>query len=160
MAVKLGSAMGAEVTVLSRSDSKRDDARRLGASDYIASSQEGALARLARTFDFVIDTISAPHDMNAHLEILKTDGTYILVGASPESFSVSAFSLILRRRRLVGSLIGGIRETQEMLDFCGEHGLTSDVEVIPISQINEAYERVITGDVRFRFVIDMGSLGQ
>ena len=160
MAVKLGSAMGAEVTVLSRSDSKRDDARRLGASDYIASSQEGALARLARTFDFVIDTISAPHDMNAYLEILKTDGTYILVGASPESFSVSAFSLILRRRRLVGSLIGGIRETQEMLDFCGEHGLTSDVEVIPISQINEAYERVITGDVRFRFVIDMGSLGQ
>ena len=111
------------------------------------------------TFDFVIDTISAPHDLNAHLDLLKTDGTYILVGASPESIPVDAFSLILRRRRLVGSLIGGMRETQEMLDFCGEHGLTSDVEVIPISQINEAYERVIQGDVRFRFVIDMASLG-
>lgn len=160
MAVKLARAMGAEVTVLSRSDSKRDDAQRLGASDYAATSQEGTLARLARTFDFVIDTISAPHDLNAYLELLKTDGTYILVGASPESFPVAAFSLILRRRRLVGSLIGGIRETQEMLDFCGEHGLTSDVEVIPITQINEAYERVIKGEVKFRFVIDMGSLGQ
>ncbi len=158
MAVKIGRALGAEVTVLSRSDSKRDDAKRLGANDYAATSQEGTFTRLARTFDFVIDTISAPHDLNTHLELLKTDGTYILVGASPESLSVSGFSLILRRRRLVGSLIGGIRETQEMLDFCGEHGLTSDVEVIPISQINEAYERVLKGDVRFRFVIDMASL--
>ncbi len=158
MAVKIGRALGAEVTVLSRSDSKRDDAKRLGASDYAATSQEGTFTRLARTFDFVIDTISAPHDLNAHLDLLKTDGTYILVGASPEELSVSGFSLILRRRRLVGSLIGGIRETQEMLDFCGEHGLTSDVEVIPISQINEAYERVIQGDVKFRFVIDMASL--
>ncbi len=159
MAVKIGRALGAEVTVLSRSDSKRENARRLGANDYAATSQEGTFTRLARTFDFVIDTISAPHDLNAHLELLKTDGTYILVGASPESLSVSGFSLILRRRRLVGSLIGGIRETQEMLDFCGEHGLTSGVEVIPISQINEAYERVIKGDVKFRFVIDMASLG-
>jgi uncharacterized zinc-type alcohol dehydrogenase-like protein len=160
MAVKIGRALGAEVTVLSRSDAKREDAKRLGAHNYAATSQEGTFARLGRTFDFVIDTISAPHDLNAHLELLKTDGTYILVGASPESIPVSAFSLILRRRRLVGSLIGGIRETQEMLDFCGEHGLTSDVEVIPISQINEAYERVIQGDVKFRFVIDMASLGQ
>jgi uncharacterized zinc-type alcohol dehydrogenase-like protein len=160
MAVKIGRALGAEVTVLSRSDSKREDAKRLGANDYAATSQEGTFTRLARTFDFVIDTISAPHDLNAHLELLKTDGTYILVGASPESLSVSGFSLILRRRRLVGSLIGGIRETQEMLDFCGEHGLTSDVEVIPISQVNEAYDRVIKGDVKFRFVIDMASLGK
>jgi len=159
MAVKLGRAMGAEVTVLSRSDAKRDDAQRLGASDYVATSQEGALTRLTRTFDFVIDTISGPHDMNTHLDLLKTDGTYILVGAPPEALSLSGFSLILRRRRLVGSLIGGIRETQEMLEFCGDHGLTSDVEVIPISQINEAYERVIQGDVKFRFVIDMASLG-
>jgi len=158
MAVKIGLAMGADVTVLSRSDSKRHDAARLGAHDYVATSQEGTLTRLARTFDFVIDTVSAPHDVNAYVELLKTDGTYILVGASPESIPISAFSLILRRRRLVGSLIGGIRETQEMLDFCGEHGLTSDVEVIPISQINEAYERVIQGDVKFRFVIDMASL--
>ena len=158
MAVKIGRALGAEVTVFSRSDSKREDAKRLGAHDYAATSQEGTFTRLARTFDFVIDTISAPHDLNAYLELLKTDGTYILVGASPESIPVNAFSLILRRRRLVGSLIGGIRETQEMLDFCGEHGLTSDVEVIQISQINEAYERVLKGDVRFRFVIDMASL--
>ncbi len=158
MAVKIGRALGAEVTVLSRADSKRDDAKRLGAHDYAATSHEGTLTRLARTFDFVIDTISAPHDMNAHLDLLKTDGTYILVGASPEELSVSGFSLILRRRRLVGSLIGGIRETQDMLDFCGEHGLTSDVEVIPISQVNEAYERVIQGDVKFRFVIDMATL--
>ncbi len=158
MAVKIGLALGAEVTVLSRTDSKRDIAKQLGATDYAATSQEGTFARLARTFDFVIDTISAPHDLDGHLELLKTDGTYILVGASPESLSVNGFSLILRRRRLVGSLIGGIRETQEMLDFCGEHRLTSDVEVIPISQVNEAYERVIKGDVRFRFVIDMATL--
>lgn len=158
MAVKLGRALGVDVTVLSRSDAKQDDAKRLGAHDYVATSQEGALNRLARTFDFVIDTVSAPHDLDTHLELLKTDGTYILVGASPDALSVSGFSLILRRRRLVGSLIGGIRETQEMLDFCGEHGLTSDVEVIPISQINEAYERVIQGTVKFRFVIDIASL--
>jgi len=160
MAVKIGRALGANVTVLSRSDAKRKDAERLGAHDYVATSQEGTLTRLARAFDFVIDTISAPHDLNAQLELLKTDGTYILVGASPESIPVNAFSLILRRRRLVGSLIGGIRETQEMLNFCGEHGLTSDVEVIPISQINDAYERVLQGDVRFRFVIDMASLSR
>ncbi|MEX2490925.1 MAG: NAD(P)-dependent alcohol dehydrogenase [Nitrospirales bacterium] len=160
MAVKIGKALGAEVTVLSRSDAKQEDAKRLGAHDFAAASQDGTFARLERRFDFVIDTISAPHDLNAHLELLKTDGTYILVGASPESLSLSAFSLVLRRRRLVGSLIGGIRETQEMLDFCGEHGLTSDVEVIPISQIGEAYERVVKGDVKFRFVIDMASLGR
>ena len=158
MAVKIGRALGANVTVLSRSETKQDDAKRLGASDFAATSNEGTLTRLARTFDFVIDTISAPHDMDAYLELLKTDGTYILVGAPPEALAVSGFSLILRRRRLVGSLIGGIRETQEMLNFCADHGLTSDVEVIPISQINEAYERVILGDVKFRFVIDMSSL--
>lgn len=160
MAVKIGRALGAEVTVLSRSDAKREDAKRLGANDYAATSQEGTFVRLGRRFDFMIDTISAPHDLNAHLELLKTDGTYILVGASPESIPLSAFSLILRRRRIVGSLIGGIRETQEMLDFCGEHGLTSDVEVISISQIGQAYDRVVKGDVKFRFVIDMASLGR
>ncbi len=158
MAVKIGRALGAEVTVFSRSESKRKDAERLGATDYAATSQEGTLARVARAFDFVIDTVSAPHDLNAYLDMLKTDGTYILVGVPPETMAVNAFSLILRRRRLVGSLIGGIRETQEMLDFCGEHQLTSDVEVIPITQVNEAYERVLQGDVRFRFVINMGTL--
>jgi uncharacterized zinc-type alcohol dehydrogenase-like protein len=160
MAVKLGKAFGAEVMVLSRSDSKRKDAERLGAAHYAATSQEGTLTRLARQFDFIIDTISAPHDYNANLDLLKTDGTYIVVGAPGVPIAVQPFLLILRRRRLVGSLIGGIRETQEMLDFCGAHGITSDVEVIPIQQINESYERVLRGDVRFRCVIDMASLGE
>ncbi len=158
MAVKIGRALGAEVTVLSRSEAKRPHAERLGASDYAATSQEGTLTRLARKFDYVIDTVSSPHDMNSHLDLLKTDGTYMLVGAQAEPLTLGAFPLILRRRRLVGSLIGGIRETQEMLEFCGEHAITSDVEVIPIQQINEAYERVMRGDVRFRFVIDVKSL--
>ena len=158
MAVKLGRALGADVTVFSRSESKQHDAERFGATDYAATSQEGTFLRYQRKFDFMIDTISAPHDLNVYLELLKTDGTLILVGAPDQPVAVNAFSLILRRRRFVGSLIGGIRETQEMLDFCGEHGITSDVEVIPIQHINEAYERVVRGDVRFRFVIDMKSL--
>ncbi|GJL60514.1 MAG: alcohol dehydrogenase [Nitrospirales bacterium] len=158
MAVKFGKAFGAEVTVLSRTDRKRAEAKRLGATEFAATSQEGTFSRLARQFDFVIDTVSDTHDFNAYLELLKTDGTYLLVGAPSEPLSVEAFSLIMRRRRLVGSLIGGIRETQEMLNFCGEHGITSDVEVISMKQINDAYERVIRGDVRFRFVIDLASL--
>ncbi|MDH5576226.1 MAG: NAD(P)-dependent alcohol dehydrogenase [Nitrospirota bacterium] len=158
MAVKFGKAFGAEVTVFSRSDTKRSEAERLGATDFAATSQEGTFSRLARQFDFIIDTVSGVHDYNAYLDLLKTDGTYIVVGAPSEPISIGAFPLILRRRRMVGSLIGGIRETQEMLDFCGEQGITSDVEVIKIQQINEAYERVLRGDVRFRFVIDMESL--
>jgi uncharacterized zinc-type alcohol dehydrogenase-like protein len=160
MAVKFGTAFGAEVTVFSRTDLKRTEAERLGATDFAATSQEGTFTRLARQFDFIIDTVSGAHDYNAYLELLKTDGTYIAVGAPSEPISIGAFPLILRRRRLVGSLIGGIRETQEMLNFCGEHGITSDVEVISIQQINEAYERVLRGDVRFRFVIDMASLSE
>ncbi|NKB81291.1 MAG: alcohol dehydrogenase catalytic domain-containing protein [Nitrospirales bacterium] len=155
MAVKLGYALGADVTVFSQSEKKRDDAKRLGAIDYAATAQEGAFARFSRTFDFIIDTISAPHDYNAYLDLLKTDGTLILVGVPDQPISIEAFSLILRRRRVVGSLIGGIQETQEMLDFCGEQGIVSDVEVIQLSQINEAYDRIIRGDVRFRFVIDL-----
>jgi uncharacterized zinc-type alcohol dehydrogenase-like protein len=158
MAVKFGKAFGAEVTVFSRSDLKRKQAERLGATDFAATSQEGTFTRLARRFDFIIDTVSGAHDYHAYLDLLKTDGTYIVVGAPREPISFGAFSLILRRRRLVGSLIGGIRDTQEMLNYCGEHGITSDVEVIKIQQINEAYERVLLGDVRFRFVIDMESL--
>jgi uncharacterized zinc-type alcohol dehydrogenase-like protein len=160
MAVKFGKIFGAEVTVFSRSDNKRKEAERLGATDFAATSQEGTFTRLARQFDFIIDTVSGAHDYNAYLDLLKTDGTYILVGAPSGPISIGAFPLILRRRRLVGSLIGGIRETQEMLNFCGEYGITSDVEVIPIQQINEAYERVLRGDVRFRFVIDLASLAQ
>ena len=160
MAVKFGKAFGAEVTVFSRSDIKRKEAERLGAVNFVATSQEGTFTRLVRQFDFIIDTVSGNHDYNAYLDLLKTDGTFILVGAPSEPISIGAFPLILRRRRMVGSLIGGIRETQEMLDFCGEHNIISDVEVIPIQQINDAYERVLQGDVRFRFVIDMESLSE
>ncbi|RMH31248.1 MAG: NAD(P)-dependent alcohol dehydrogenase [Nitrospirae bacterium] len=158
MAVKIGRALGAEVTVLSHSEAKRKDAERLGASDFVATSQPAVLTALARRFHFVMDTVSAPHDANVYLDTLKTDGTMILVGAPTEPMPVAPFSLILKRRRFVGSLIGGIRETQDMLEFCAQHGITSDVEVIPIQQVNEAYERVIRGDVRFRFVIDLASL--
>lgn len=158
MAVKFGKAFGAEVTVFSRSDTKRKEAERLGAADFAATSQEGTFTRLARQFDFLIDTVSGAHDYNAYMDLLKTDGTFIVVGAPSAPISIGAFPLILRRRRMVGSLIGGIRETQEMLDFCGDRGITSDVEVINIQQINDAYERVLRGEVRFRFVIDMESL--
>ncbi len=158
MAVKIGKALGADVTVLSHSESKRADAERLGASHFVVTGRDGALSTLTRRFDVIIDTVSAPHDCNAYLDLLRTDGTMILVGVPGDPLAVNAFSLVLRRRCLTGSLIGGIRETQAMLDFCAEHGIVSDVEVIPIQQVNEAYERVLRGDVRFRFVIDMASL--
>ncbi len=159
MAVKLAAAMGANVTVLSTSTSKEADARRLGAHDFVVTRNPKNLAPLAGTFDFVIDTVSAPHDLNAELALLRRHGVMVLVGASPEPAAVSAFSLILNGRVLAGSLIGGIAETQEMLNYCAEHGITSDVEVIPIHDIESAYERTIKGDVRYRFVIDMKSLG-
>ncbi|MBU8894914.1 NAD(P)-dependent alcohol dehydrogenase [Corallococcus sp. H22C18031201] len=158
MGVKLARAMGAEVTVLSTSPSKEKDARALGASDFAATSRPETFQRLAGRFDFILDTVSAPHDYNAYLSLLKVDGTMILVGAPEEPTPLSAFPLIMRRRRLGGSLIGGIRETQEMLDFCAQHGVTSDIELIPIQKINEAYERMLRGDVRYRFVIDIASL--
>jgi uncharacterized zinc-type alcohol dehydrogenase-like protein len=154
MAVKFGAAFGAEVTVISTSPKKAADARRLGAHDFVVSRDDAAMARVANSLDLLIDTVSAPHDINALLELLKRDGTMILVGASPEALPLHAFPLLLRRRRLVGSLIGGIRETQEMLDYCGEKGIVSDVEVIAASQINEAWERTVRGDVRYRFSID------
>jgi uncharacterized zinc-type alcohol dehydrogenase-like protein len=158
MAVKIGAALGAEVTVLSSSENKRKEAARLGADDFIVVGDPSALATLNRRFDFILDTVSAPHDLNAYLETLKTDGTMILVGAPPQSTPLGAFPLVLRRRRLVGSLIGGIEETQEMLDFCAKHRTPADIEVIPIQQVNDAYERMLRGDVRYRFVIDMQSL--
>ena len=157
MGVKLAVAMGAEVTVLSHSPGKREDALRLGASDFIATREASAFTDNAGRFDFILDTVSAPHDYNAYLGLLRLDGTMVLVGL-PEPTPLAAGPLIMRRRRLAGSLIGGIRETQEMLDFCAEHGVASDVEVIDIAQINEAWERMIRGDVRYRFVIDCASL--
>jgi len=159
MGVKLAKAMGANVTVLSHSPGKRDDALRLGADDFIATRDADVFEKNAKRFNFILDTISAQHDYNAYLGLLKRDGTMVLVGV-PEPSPLAAPALIMQRRRLAGSLIGGIRETQEMLDFCGKHGVGADVEVIPIQQVNEAYERTIKGDVRYRFVIDLASLKQ
>jgi len=158
MAVKIAKAMGTEVTVLSTSEWKQTDAKRLGAADFALTSQPETFTRLQRHFDFILDTVSAPHDYNAYVNLLKTDGTMILVGAPDRPTPLEPFPLIMHRRRIAGSVIGGIRETQAMLDFCAEHRIESDVEVIPIQQVNEAYERVLKGDVRFRFVIDLASL--
>jgi uncharacterized zinc-type alcohol dehydrogenase-like protein len=158
MAVKIGAALGAEVTVLSRSDKKKNDAKRLGTTDFFVTSETETFKKLGRRFDSVMDTVSAAHDYNAYLDLLKTDGTMILVGAPDKPTPLSAFPLLLRRRRLVGSIIGGIKETQEMLDFCAKHECSADIEMIPIQQVNEAYERMLRGDVRYRFVIDLNSL--
>jgi uncharacterized zinc-type alcohol dehydrogenase-like protein len=158
MAVKLGKAMGAEVTVLSTSPSKQKDALALGATHFAATSDKATFQKLAGHFHFIIDTVSAPHDYNAYLSLLKVDGTMILVGAPEAPTPLAAFPLIMRRRKIGGSLIGGIRETQEMLDFCAQHNVASDIEVIPIQKINEAYERMLKSDVRYRFVIDIASL--
>ncbi len=158
MAVKFGVAMGAEVTVLSTSETKRKDALALGAQAFAATRDEATFGELAETFDFIIDTVSAPHDYNAYLSLLKADGTMVLLGVPDQPAPLAAGSLIMKRRKLGGSLIGGIRETQEMLDFCAKHGIASDIELIDIAQINEAYERMLKGDVHYRFVIDTASL--
>jgi uncharacterized zinc-type alcohol dehydrogenase-like protein len=158
MAVKLGASLGAEVTVLSTSASKKADAEKLGAHHFTVTKDVEQVKQVAGTFDFIINTISAQHEYDFYLQMLKLDGTMILVGVPPEAPKLAAFNLIMKRRRLAGSLIGGIKETQEMLDYCAEHGITSDVEVINIDYINEAYERMIKNDVRYRFVIDMASL--
>jgi alcohol dehydrogenase (NADP+) len=158
MAIKFGAAFGAEVTVFSHSEHKRGDAKRLGAADFADTSDPETFSKLTRHFDVIIDTVSAAHDYSAYLELLKTDGTMILVGAPDKPAPLEAFPLIMRRRRLVGSMIGGIRETQDMLDFCATHDIVSDVEVIAIQQIDTAYERMLKGDVRYRFVIDLNTL--
>ena len=158
MAVKIAAATGAEVTVLSQTLSKHDDGLRLGAQRYFASSATETFARPAGSFDLIISTISAAVDINAYLKLLSLNGTLVLVGAPAEALPVHAFSLSMGRRSFAGSTIGGIRETQEMLNFCAEHGLGSDIEVISAEQINEAYERVLASDVRYRFVIDTATL--
>ena len=156
--VKIAAAMGAIVTVLSTSPEKEPDARRLGAHAFLLTSDRDALTRAARSFDFILDTVSATHDLTMYLRLLALDGAMVLVGIPTEPASVPAYALMLRRSSLAGSSIGGIRETQDMLDFCANHGITADIELIPIQQVNEAYERTISGDVRYRFVIDMKSL--
>jgi uncharacterized zinc-type alcohol dehydrogenase-like protein len=158
MAVKLAASMGAEVTMLSTSRSKEKDARRLGAGAFELSSDESTFTKLAGRFDLVIDTISVPHAYDRFLGLLRSRGTMVVVGVPPDPTPVPAMSLIFGNKRLAGSMIGGIAETQEMLDYCGRHGIVSDVEVIPIQDVNEAYERMLKNDVRYRFVIDLASL--
>ena len=158
MAVKIAHAMGAEVTVLSQSLKKQEDGLRLGADHYHATSDPETFEKLAGRFDLIVNTVSAAIDLNGYLSLLAVDGAMVNVGAPAEPLSVNAFSLIIGRRSFAGSLIGGIRETQEMLDFCAEHRLGADIEVISADQINEAYERVLASDVRYRFVIDTATL--
>jgi uncharacterized zinc-type alcohol dehydrogenase-like protein len=159
MAVKLAHAMGAEVGVLSQSLKKRDDGLRLGADHYYATSAPETFHQLAGAFDLIITTVSANIDLDAYLSLLAVDGALVNVGAPVEPLSLNVFSLIHGRRSIAGSAIGGIRETQEMLDFCAEHHLGAEIEVIPADQINEAYARVLASDVRYRFVIDTSTLG-
>jgi uncharacterized zinc-type alcohol dehydrogenase-like protein len=158
MGVKLAKAMGAEVIVFTTSPSKVEDAKRLGADDVVLSKEEEQMSRYAGKLHFVLDAVSAKHDINAYLKLLRVDGSLALVGAPEYPLPVAAFSLIPYRRSFAGSMIGGIAETQEMLDFCGKHHIVSDIELINIQQINEAYERLLKGDVKYRFVIDMASL--
>lgn len=158
MGVKLGHAMGAEVTVLSQSLSKQEDGLKLGADHYHATSDPRTFETLAGTFDLLICTVSAELDWNAYLNLLKIDGAMVVVGAPEQPVPVSAFSLIPARRTLAGSMIGSIKETQEMLDFCGQHGIVAEIETIAIDQINDAYARMLKSDVRYRFVIDMATL--
>ncbi len=158
MGVKFAHALGAETVVFTTSESKVEDAKRLGADDVVISRKPEEMARHAGTFDFILDCVSAEHDINAYLNLLKPDGTITLVGAPEKPLPVAAFGLIFGRRSLSGSPIGGLPETQEMLDFCGKHNITADVEIIPIQKINEAYERMLRSDVKYRFTIDMSSL--
>ncbi len=158
MGVKFACAFGARVVVFTTSPGKKDDALRLGAHEVIISTDPEQMRQHAGSFDFILDTISADHDINAYLQMLGLDGNITLVGAPEKPLAVSAFALIFGRKSLSGSLIGGIRETQEMLDFCCEHNITADVEVIPIQKVNEAYERMVKSDVKYRFSIDMASL--
>jgi len=158
MAVKIAHAMGAEVTVLSQSLKKQEDGLRLGADHFYPTSDPDTFAHLAGSFHLVINTVSAALDLDAYLSLLAVDGTMVNVGAPPQPLPVQVFSLIPTRRSLAGSMIGSIAETQEMLDFCAEHGLGADIEVIAADQVNEAWERVLASDVRYRFVIDTATL--
>jgi uncharacterized zinc-type alcohol dehydrogenase-like protein len=157
MAVKIANAMGARVTVVSRSLSKKADAEAMGAKDYLATSDAATVEKAQERFDLIINTVSSAADMNTYLGMLRRDGVMVLVGAPSEDLPISPFSLIPKRRSLAGSTIGGMRETQEMLDFCGKHKLGADIEVISIDKVNEAYQRLLKSDVRYRFVIDIGS---
>ncbi|CAI1771125.1 Uncharacterized zinc-type alcohol dehydrogenase-like protein YahK [Serratia quinivorans] len=159
MGVKLARAMGAHVVLFTTSESKVEDAKRLGAHEVVISRDPEQMAQHTNSFDFILNTVAAQHDLNPFLNLLRRDGTLTLVGAPEHDHpSPQVFNLIMKRRRLAGSLIGGIAETQEMLNFCGQHGITSDIELIPMQQINQAYERMLKSDVKYRFVVDINSL--
>ena len=158
MAVKIAHALGAHVVVFTTSPNKKDDALRLGADEVVISRHRDEMKKHTGSFDFILDAVSADHDINAYIDLLRRDGTLTLVGAPEKPLEVAAFSLIFGRRNLSGSPIGGIQETQEMLDFCGTHNITADVEVIPIQKVNEAYDRLLKSDVKYRFAVDMASL--
>ncbi len=158
MGVKLAAAMGAKVVLFTTTPGKTADALRLGASEVVVSRNPDEMAKHAASFDFILDTVSAQHELDPYLTLLKRNGTLTLVGAPPEPLQVSPFNLLFGRHQLAGSLIGGIRETQEMLDFCGEHNITSEIELIAMNQINDAYERLLKSDVKYRFVIDLATL--
>jgi uncharacterized zinc-type alcohol dehydrogenase-like protein len=158
MAVKFAHALGAHVVVFTTSPKKKDDALRLGADEVILSKNADEMQKHDRSFDFILDAVSADHDINAYINLLRRDGNIVMVGAPEKPLALSVFGLIMARRSFSGSPIGGIAETQEMLDFCGKHNITSDVEVIPIQKVNEAYERLLKADVKYRFSIDMASL--
>ena len=158
MAVKFAHALGAQVVVFTTSPNKKEDALRLGADVVVVSRNADEMQRHTESFDFILDAVSADHDINAYINLLRRDGNLTLVGAPAKPLAVSAFGLIMRRRSFSGSNIGGIAETQEMLDFCGQHNITADVEVIPIQKVNEAYGRLLKSDVKYRFSIDMASL--
>lgn len=158
MALKFAHSFGANVVQFTTSPGKADDARRLGADEVVLSKDEAQMNQHTESFDFILDTVSAPHNLNTYINLLKRDGALVLVGLPPDEPAVAPMGLIWRRRSLAGSLIGGIRETQEMLDYCAEHGIVSDVEVIPMERINQAFERTIANDVKYRFVIDMSTL--
>jgi uncharacterized zinc-type alcohol dehydrogenase-like protein len=158
MAVKFAHAFGAHAVVFTTSPNKKEDALRLGADEVVVSRNSNEMEKHAGSFDFILDAVAAEHDINVYLNLLGRDGNLTLVGAPPKPLAVVAFGLIIRRRSLSGSLIGGIAETQEMLDFCGQHNITADVEVIPIQKVNEAYDRMVKSDVKYRFSIDMASL--
>jgi uncharacterized zinc-type alcohol dehydrogenase-like protein len=158
MAVKFAVSFGAEVTVLSTSESKRDDAKALGAHHFVATSNADEVAKVAASFDFIVDTVSAKHDINMYLTMLKINGTHICVGAPAEPYQVPAFSLLAGNKGVVGSGAGGMAQTQEMLDYCAEHNIVSDIELIDIKDIHQSFDRMVKGDVRYRFVIDMATL--
>jgi uncharacterized zinc-type alcohol dehydrogenase-like protein len=158
MAVKIAHTLGAHVVVFTTSPNKKEDALHLGADEVVISRNTDEMSKHSGSFDFILDTVSAEHEINAYLQLLRRDGNMTLVGAPDKPHAVAAFSLIFRRRGLSGSLIGGIAETQEMLDFCGKYNITADVEVIPIQKVNEAYDRLSSADVKYRFSIDMASL--